>query len=222
MASRLSDGAIRLSNGRIIYADTPIFGADLVEIIAFLTPSAAWPFVSGGGGSVGPQGPSGPAAASQGSQGPQGAVGAQGPQGASGTQGTQGPQGANGTGGATLYTSTGGSTLGANQTRYLGVGVDLLDANETHVQLIITSAATLQNLTVKAITNTRADDTTVTVRVNGAPTAISVTIPAGSTAVFQDLVNSVAVVPGDLVAIELATGGSGGNFGCTASLEINS
>jgi hypothetical protein len=115
----------------------------------------------------------------------------------------------------------GNSTLGSNQTRFLGVGTVVLSATETQVQLIVTGSATLQNLTVKAITNTRADNTTVTVRVNAANTAITVTIPGGSTAVFQDLVNTAAVVAGDLVAIQFVTGAGGGNIGCVASLEIN-
>jgi hypothetical protein len=89
------------------------------------------------------------------------------------------------------------------------------------VNLLITGAATLQNLTVRAIANTRGDSTTVTVRKNGANTGITVTITAGSTATFQDLVNTEAVVAGDRVSIQFVTGGSGGNISAMASLEIN-
>ena len=116
----------------------------------------------------------------------------------------------------------GNNSMGANQTRFLGVGAVAFSATETQVQLLITRAATLQNLTVKANSNTRADATTVTVRKNNANTAITVSITAGSTALFQDLVNTVAVVAGDLVSIQFVTGAGGGNINAIGSLEINS
>ena len=213
MATILADGSIRLRNGKIIYADTVIQGSDLIEILPLLVPQPAWPFVSGGGGAAqsGPQGPIGPAGVGGGSQGPQGTQG---------TQGTQGNQGNAGLGGGALYTSFGNSNMGSNQTRYVGVGSSGLDATESDVQLVITSSGTLQNLSVQPVINTRGDDTVATVRLNGADTAITVTIPAGSTSFIQDLANTVAVVAGDLVSIQFVTGGSGGNFRAIASVEI--
>lgn len=125
MATRQADGSIRLANGRVIYADTPIYGGDLHEVVALLA-VPAWPFVSGGGGSrgggggapgrdgaQGPEGPAGPFGGPQGFQGSgglgpqgglgiQGALGLQGPsiQGPQGGQGLVGPQGPLGNQGA--------------------------------------------------------------------------------------------------------------------------
>lgn len=63
MAHRLPDGAIQMSDGRVLYADSVVIGADLLEVIALVAPPA-WPFVSGGGGAIqsvtGPRGPQGP------------------------------------------------------------------------------------------------------------------------------------------------------------------
>jgi hypothetical protein len=106
MAIRLPDGSIQMADGRIVYANSVILGADLCEIIALCLPPPAWPFVSGGGGGgPGPQGPAGPAGSggggggSQGNQGFQGTnPGVQGPQGNVGAQGNQGNQGLTGTG----------------------------------------------------------------------------------------------------------------------------
>lgn len=74
MATRQPDGSIRLSNGRVIYADTPIYGGDLHEVVALLA-APAWPFVSGGGGAPGPAGPAG----TPGPPGPPGPAGSSGP-----------------------------------------------------------------------------------------------------------------------------------------------
>lgn len=109
LAKRLADGSIQLSDGRIVYADSVLQAADVVEIVPLLAPPPAWPFISGGGGggaassdgddgvqgSQGNQGISGAAGGSQGFQGPQGSQGRQGSQGNQGAvgAGVQGPQG---------------------------------------------------------------------------------------------------------------------------------
>lgn len=188
-------------------------------------------------GAAGPQGATGAgiqgATGVQGVQGTtgvgiQGATGA-GIQGATGIQGVTGPQGMTGVAGATgvaglgggvLYTSTGSSSLGANQTRFIGSGNTAFSSTENQVEIVITRSGTLQNLSVLPISNTRADATTVTVRKNNADTAIKVIIPAGSTAFQQDTVDTVSVVAGDQVSIEISTGGGGGNISLAASVEI--
>jgi len=114
MAVRLSDGSIQMSDGRVIFANSVILAADLIEIIPLITPPPAWPFVSGGGGgggsgsgtpgargADGAPGPQGPQGTNPGLQGPQGPIGSQGNQGnqgvagsgAQGNQGLLGPQG---------------------------------------------------------------------------------------------------------------------------------
>jgi len=81
MASRLSDGSILMKDGRVVYANSVLLAADLLEILPLVTPTPAWPFVSGGGGGApGPAGPRGVA----GSDGAPGSQGAQGPSGGGG------------------------------------------------------------------------------------------------------------------------------------------
>lgn len=47
-----------------------------------------------------------------------------------------------------------------------------------------------------------------TLYVNGAPTLLTVAVPAGATGVFSDLVNAVGVVPGDRLDLVLTNAGS--------------
>lgn len=79
MVSRHPSGAIQLSDGRLIYADTPITAQDLAEVLPFLAPPQ-WPIAPGGG--------RGASAGGGGSAGPQGAMGAPGAQGPAGAAAT--------------------------------------------------------------------------------------------------------------------------------------
>jgi hypothetical protein len=121
MAIRLPDGSIKLSDGRIVYANSLILAQDLCEIVPLCVPPPAWPFVSGGGGGGGGtvgrngvQGSQGPAGGGTGTQGPGGPQGFQGtnpgPQGNQGGIGPQGNQGLTGSGsqGAQGNQGTGG------------------------------------------------------------------------------------------------------------------
>ena len=109
MARILSDGRIEFSDGRILYHDTPITGADILELIPLFkqidprlgaVTMAAFP--SGGGG------PSLFPSSGSGAQGPQGVTGLPGPTGpASGPQGQTGLPGPTGPGGPTGVGVTG-------------------------------------------------------------------------------------------------------------------
>lgn len=129
MATRLPDGSIQMSDGRIIFANSVILGGDLIEILPLLTPPPAWPFVSGGGGggsgngtpgargADGAPGPQGPQGTNPGVQGPQGLLGVQGNQGSigagvQGPQGTLGTQGNQGTFGPQGFQGAGGGAQG--------------------------------------------------------------------------------------------------------------
>jgi len=117
LASRLPDGSIQLSDGRIVYANSLILGADLCEIVPLCVPPPAWPFVSGGGGGgAGPQGPAGPAGSGGGGAGTQGQQGFQGTNpGPAGPQGNNGPQGFQGLAGSGTQGFQGSSGLQGNQ-----------------------------------------------------------------------------------------------------------
>jgi len=133
LASRLADGSIQLNDGRVLYANSVLLAADLLEILPLVTPPPAWPFISGGGGggsggsgtpgargadgAAGAQGPQGPGIGNPGPQGNQGNQGTAGTAGTNGTQGNQGPtgsgaqgnQGNQGTAGTTGTTGTQGA-----------------------------------------------------------------------------------------------------------------
>jgi len=68
--------------------------------------------------------------------------------------------------------------------------------------LPIPGDGTFTSLAVNPFTNTFDGDTVVTVVVNGADTALAITIPAGSTAIQIDT-SDVPVLAGDFVALKL-------------------
>lgn len=90
MATRLPDNSIQLSNGKIIYADTPILGEDFAELLTLLAPPQHFVAFTGRGGGGGAGGPAG-GGSTQSVAGPRGFQGAAGPDGADGAQGNQGP-----------------------------------------------------------------------------------------------------------------------------------
>lgn len=123
MARILSDGRIEFNDSRILYHDTPITGADILELIPLFkqidprlgaVTMAAFPsggggpslFPSSGSGAQGPQGvtglpgPTGPANGPQGQTGLPGSTGPAGPTGL-GVTGPAGPQGQTGLRGPT-------------------------------------------------------------------------------------------------------------------------
>jgi len=125
MASRLADGSIQLNDGRVLYANSVLLAADLLEVLPLVTPPPSWPFVSGGGGGgsgtpgvrgadgrAGTQGPQGPGI---GNTGPQGNQGNQGTAGTTGTNGTQGSQGPAGSGAQGHQGPSGGAGSQGNQ-----------------------------------------------------------------------------------------------------------
>ncbi|MDZ4247366.1 MAG: hypothetical protein U1D67_09645 [Dehalococcoidia bacterium] len=73
----------------------------------------------------------------------------------------------------------------------------------------------------KARANTRSTDLVITIRKNGADTALTVTITPGSTAVFLDTAHRVAVARGDLINfVAVGSGGTGAVTGFTFSVEL--
>lgn len=78
---------------------------------------------------------------------------------------------------------------------------DLATSTEAHVQTYITEAGTWSGLSVYVRVANATGDMTYTVRVNGADTAVAVTVPSTQTGLFQDLTNSVSVAVTDLVSI---------------------
>jgi hypothetical protein len=90
------------------------------------------------------------------------------------------------------------------------------------VEQCVTRAGTLKNLVVRVQTGGGLGNTTYTVMVNGVATAITVTVANPTPGQQIDIVNSVAVLQGDRVAIRAVKNNAGGAPGirCIASLEL--
>lgn len=97
-----------------------------------------------------------------------------------------------------------------------GVGTTGGNATEAFTQFKNRGAADFKNLHVVVTTNARTTPSTALLRVNGADTALSVTIPASTTGTFADTTNSVAVADGDLVNGALTTGSGSGTLTISA------
>ncbi len=69
-------------------------------------------------------------------------------------------------------------------------------------------AGSITGIAVRVNDNSLSGASTFTVRINGAPTAITVTVPAGTNGEFS-FTGSVAVAVGDRITVEYAIGGGG-------------
>lgn len=69
----------------------------------------------------------------------------------------------------------------------------------------VPAACTWSKLTVRVYANTLNASLAFTAQKNGTNTAMSVTVPAGTTGTFQDSVNSVSLAAGDLITYQLST-----------------
>jgi hypothetical protein len=111
--------------------------------------------------------------------------------------------------GCRLYLPTGEVTLVQNTSAFRMNGV-ASSATEADHQLLVPVAGTITNLRARALTGIGGGaEVTVTVRVNGADTALSFTYAAADTTTLKSDTDSVAVVAGDLVTINFATDNAG-------------
>lgn len=112
----------------------------------------------------------------------------------------------------TSFTTSSGITFGS--TRYIWLWGALLSptATESGAQSIMPRNGSTLRLYAKASVNTLNDSTTVTIRKNGVSTALTVTIPAGSTSLQTNLSNIVSFTAGDLLCIEVIAGGTSGSI----------
>ncbi len=151
-----------------------------------------------GSGSVGTQGPQG----ATGTQGPQGAsaAGAQGAQGATGTQGPQGTQGATGT--SLQAFSWGGTSVGnTTSTRWPTQDPSTpFASSEAQGQLIWPTTGLIKGIRASFSTALPTANMVYTVRINGADTALTLTINA--TVASGGATGSISVNAGDLVGIK--------------------
>lgn len=99
----------------------------------------------------------------------------------------------------------GAVSVGASTTTYLYTHSTSFSA-ESSRQMIMAASCSLTNLVVRtSSTQSSTGDLAITMRVNGASTAVTLTIAASTTSgTFSDTAHSAAVNPGDLVSIQLA------------------
>lgn len=104
-------------------------------------------------------------------------------------------------------------TAGQNTFAPLGGCIPPSVATESEIQMQVNYPFRGSKLRIGVSANPYTGSSTCTVRKNAADTALSVTIPAGSTGVFSDTSNSVDFLGSDLVCYRWngGTSGSGGN-----------
>lgn len=150
--------------------------------------------VTGPTAATGPTGPTGPASAA----GPTGTTGPTGPTGPTGTQGVTGPTGTQGTANVVFRFGcrTGGGTTG---TFFADpYGLDGISTTETFALSAASSTiTTLRWFSASAFT---AADVTVTLRVNGVDSALTLTIAHGSTTGTAS--GSVAIAQNDRISLK--------------------
>lgn len=97
-----------------------------------------------------------------------------------------------------------------------------LATTEGEAQWVAARSGTLKNLYVQATANTLDAGTPVTLRINGAPTTVTVTVPLGDVALHSDVANTAAVAAGDLISLEIdASGSTGGSIrGCRLGFQF--
>lgn len=90
-----------------------------------------------------------------------------------------------------------------NQTggiRYVSLEGNTLETTVGAAQTVIPQNGTIDRLYVNVITAGSTTNSSVTLNKNGVDTALSITITALTTGVYSDLVNSISVAQGDLIA----------------------
>jgi len=150
-----------------------------------------------------PTGPTGPTGPSGGPVGPTGSTGSTGPTGATGSTGSTGPTGP---GNEFVWgnLNPGSSTT----TRYMTPGYEGSPADTTTKDFRIRVATTLSQLAMHArlapgATGPTGPTLTYALRVNGAVSALTTGAIFPGTQNATDAVNSVAVVPDDLIGIQI-------------------
>ena len=113
----------------------------------------------------------------------------------------------------TILVTSGGAaatTAGATQYWFLATSAILVPQTaEANRQIIFRSAGVLSKLYVRVSANSTSTNSTVVVRKNGADTALTVSITAGTPEVKEDTTNTVTVAAGDKLCYKTVSGGTG-------------
>ncbi len=103
---------------------------------------------------------------------------------------------------------TSGSTTGGGNTRRIAVlgGYAPKSGAESEAQIIVRRAYTFSELFVRIVANLTISASVYRLRINGANGNQSVTIPAGTSGTFEDLVNTDILVAGDSINSQYVLG----------------
>lgn len=101
------------------------------------------------------------------------------------------------------------TTAGATQYWFVGNGMLFPSTIEAQKEIPWYTPGTFSKLYVRVIANTTTADSTVVLRKNGSDTAITITVPAGTSTVIEDITNLVTIVDGDTVCMKTVSGGTG-------------
>ena len=111
---------------------------------------------------------------------------------------------------------TGAAATASGATQYYQLGSGRLNrivgAAEAQLQRPVNKAGTLRNFYFRSPTNTTSVSTTVTLRVNGADSALTFSVGAGATGEFRDFTNTVTIASGDEVSVQLVVAAGTGTI----------
>jgi hypothetical protein len=93
-------------------------------------------------------------------------------------------------------------------------------SGEAGTETLVKTSGTVKNMACYVSANARTTNTVITLRKNGADTALALTIPAGTTGLIENVVNTVAVAAGDLINWKIVAGSGTESMTTDISLEI--
>ena len=102
------------------------------------------------------------------------------------------------------------TTAGTTQYWFLAnAAITVPQTAEINRQLPYRTPGTFSKLYVRIPTNTTTADSILVVRKNGADTALTITIPAGTATVVEDIIHDVTIAAGDKLCFKSVSGGTG-------------
>jgi hypothetical protein len=120
---------------------------------------------------------------------------------------------------ATIFIVASSGSLGNGTYYNFPSSINTVSATESARQLVVPRAGVVKNFYLNTSSVQGNNTFVITVRKNGAPTAVTVTIPtSGAVGTYSDTTHSVSFAAGDLLSIEYTNNATGGG----SSAAINS
>lgn len=108
------------------------------------------------------------------------------------------------------YIGVGSGSLGHSSTRYVSPGGVRVESGEGNAQAkMYTQGGVLRNFRIYVSGNTMSGGTVLTLRKNGADTAITMSLASGTVGAQEDTTHEVSFSAGDLICLKIVTTGSG-------------